>query len=314
MRIIEDPPRSPAVSLPPGAEPVPVLDRLARAVLRTLAYSDLFDYPLTAAEIARYLVGDSSGRAAVHEALAHDPVLLHLVERQGPFYFLPGRAALVAVRQARRADSLRLWRRAMRYSRLLRQFPFVRMIAVSGALAMQNVAGNPDIDLLVIVTPGRVWICRRLLILAVRAIRLRGDEICPNFILAADHLALPQQDLFTAHELAQMRPTAGYTVYRRMLDHNGWLRDHLPNAAPWPPRTADPAPLRIQRVAERVLGTRALDGWERWEMARLAGKLGGGADDEVACTPHQCKGHTGYYRRHFLARYAEHLDGLGLAL
>jgi hypothetical protein len=202
----------------------------------------------------------------------------------------------------------------VRYSRLLRRFPFVRMIAVSGALAMQNVAGNPDIDLLVIATPGRVWICRRLLILAVRAIRLRGDEICPNFILAADSLALAQEDIFTAHELAQMRPIAGYTVYRQMLDRNPWLAHHLPNATPWPTRKPDPPPTRLQRLTEWLLGSRLLDGWERWEMGRLAGKLGSGADDEVACTPSQCKGHTGRYRRHFFARYGERLATLRAAL
>jgi hypothetical protein len=317
MCTIQHPPLpEPDLSSAVGSDATPPIapTALARAILRTLIYADLFDYPLTSEEIAYYLMDCAATPAATARALRDDAHLARHIDRRDEFYFLRGREAVVSIRRERGAASARLWPRAARYTRLLRHFPFVRMLAVTGALAMDNIAGNPDIDLLVISTPGRVWICRRLLILAVRGIRLLGDEICPNFILAADSLALPQQDLFIAHELAQMRPAGGHGVYTEMLAANGWLRRYLPNARPWPAPTAAPdRPHPLQRAAERVLRARLLDRWERWELERLRRKLGADptGQGEVACTPSQCKGHTGHYRRNVLRRYDERRAALG---
>ncbi|HET7080559.1 MAG TPA: hypothetical protein VFM49_24250 [Chloroflexia bacterium] len=302
----------PPDTAPPVAAATPSV--LGRAILRTLIYADLFDYPLTCEEIAHYLMDCAATPAATARALHEDAYLVGHIDSRDGFYFLRGREAVVATRRKRAAASARLWPRAARYTRLLRHFPFVRMLAVTGALAMDNVAGNPDIDLLVISAPGRVWICRRLLILAVRGIRVFGDEICPNFILAADSLALPQQDLFIAHELAQMRPAGGHAVYAEMLAANGWLGRYLPNARPWPaPVARRDRPHPLQRLAERVLSARVLDGWERWELERLRRKLGADptGQGEVACTPSQCKGHTGHYRRNVLRRFDERRAALG---
>lgn len=286
---------------------------LAQAILCTLAYADLFDYPLTAAELAHYLIGQPATAQEVAEVLRGHPLLAGRVASSDGFFFLAGRDGLVATRRKRGAVSARLWRRARRYSALLGRLPFVRMVAVTGALAMDNAGANPDIDLLVVSRPGRVWICRRLLILAVRGIRLLGDEICPNFILAADSLGIADHDLFTAHELAQMRPVGGYAVYRRMLAQNGWLAAFLPNTQPWPAAGAESArPGPFARLAEALLGIRLLDRWEQWELARLQRKLGADPSGagEVACTPQQCKGHTGLYRQHVLRRYEERVAAL----
>jgi hypothetical protein len=307
--------RSRAPNLPVREIAAPESGRclLASAILRTLAYADLFDYPLTAPEITRYLIGCVATEEEVVAALTgHAGLAPRVAARDGAFC-LAGREAVFALRAERRAVSAPFWRRAQRYGALLGRFPFVRMVAVTGALAMENVAGNPDIDLLVIAEPGRVWICRRLLVLAVRAIRLRGDEICPNFVLASDHLALADRDLFTAHELAQMRPLTGYDVYQAMLAANDWATAFLPNAGPWPASGA-PAPGRAPRWTEAPLRAGALDRWERWELGRLARKLGAspGGEDEVACTPAQCKGHTGHYRARVLRRYEQRLAELDL--
>jgi hypothetical protein len=294
-------------------DPLPAARLLAAAIVQTLVYADLFDYPLTAPEIARYLIGYRADPAAVAHELATNPELRACVEQHNGFYYLAGRADLPEIRARRAATAARLWRRAARWTRLLRHCPFVEMIAVTGALAVDNVGAVPDIDLLLVCTPGRVWIARRLVVCAVRTIRLWGDEICPNFLLAADSLALAQQDLFTAHELAQMRPVAGYPVYNAMLAANPWMGRYLPNARPLPaPARPRPARSALQRLGERVLRSPWFDGWERWEMARMQRALGvpHGADDEIACTPQQCKGHTGRYRRQVLERFATRLAGV----
>ena len=307
-----------SVSAPaPASLAVPV----SASVLATLTYADLFDYPLSADEICRYQVGTRYYSDQIARALEADPHLVARIESDGQFYCLRGRSHIFPLRRKREAVSARIWKRAAIYTRWAARLPFVRMVAVTGALAMRNISGRPDIDLLVVARRGRVWICRRALILQVRVARLFGDDLCPNYVLSDSKLCLDQRDLFTAHELVQMVPAYGLPLYRRMLDLNRWAAAYLPCAfPPTAPATdargrAPQPPLSAPRLAiERALSARLLDGWERWEQRRLQAKLRPvlGHAAEVVCSPDQCKGHTGLHRRSVLVRYAQRMREHGL--
>src|SRR5689334_14464241 len=135
---------------------------LARAILHTLHYADLFDFPMTLAELTRYLIECRASEAEVARELAENPGLQAAVTHRGDDYYLAGRDGLPAVRRERAAASAALWRRARRYVQWVQWLPFVRMVAVTGALAMDNVGQRVDIDLLIVAAPGRIWVCRRL--------------------------------------------------------------------------------------------------------------------------------------------------------
>src|SRR4051794_5891166 len=130
---------------------------LAHAILQTLHYADLFDFPMTLDEITRYLIGRRAAPETVGRELACNPALQAAVGLAQGYYYLAGRAGLIAVRRERDAVSAALWRRTRRYVRVLQWFPFVRMVAITGALAMDNVGEWIDIDLLIAAAPGRVW-------------------------------------------------------------------------------------------------------------------------------------------------------------
>jgi hypothetical protein len=283
---------------------------LAQAILQTLHYADLFDFPMTLAEIQRYVIGCRADAAAETHELAHNPALRDRVEQTGTLYYLAGRGGLIAVRQERAAASVALWRRARHYIALLRWLPFVRMVAVTGALAMDNVGQRVDIDLLVAAAPGRVWICRRFLILGVRVVRLLGDELCPNYVVDVRHLEQTQQDLYIAHELLQMVPLAGYALYRAMLQANPWAGRYLPNATPRsapPPGRGTRLARGLQALVEAPLRLPLFGGWERAELARLQRQLAASrsANAEIVFSPTQCKGHLGAYRASVLDRFTQ---------
>jgi hypothetical protein len=193
---------------------------LAGSLLAAIVYADLFDYPLTLDELTHYQVGTTALPSEIRSSLASHPLVTSLVAEGGGYYFLKDRPELVRLRNGRAQASGRLWWRALRYSGWISRMPFVRMVAVTGALAVHNIGAVPDIDLLVVAQEGRVWICRRALILLVRVARLLGDDLCPNYVLAQSNLELDQRDFFTAHELAQymdstpttgcLRPTGGH--------------------------------------------------------------------------------------------------------
>jgi hypothetical protein len=286
---------------------------LERAIVHTLAYADVFDYPLTAAEVHRYLVGVAASPGAIRNALANGRVVPHLLTRRGRYYTLAGREGSVEIRQRRAALSAAYWRRAVHYGRVIAGLPFVRMVAVTGALAMDNLA-DEDIDYLVVTEPGRLWLCRAGVVGVVRLAGLRGVTLCPNYFLSEQALVLTERSLFTAHEVTQMVPLAGLETYARLRRLNRWTEAFLPNAD-GPPRrlgTVEPSARGVRGLAEAALRTRLGGTLESWEMRRKVRKLGArGADHvEAGFSPDWCKGHFGDHGQRTLDRYRERLFAL----
>jgi len=161
------------------------------AILRAIVYADVFDYPLTSGEIHHYLIGHPASASAIEERLARAGGLRERLGSISPFWFLPGREDLVSVRQEREAFARRLWPAACRYSQWIAAVPFVRMVALTGSLAMNNVSSpHDDIDLLIVTQHSRVWLARGLIALLVHLARRRGAYLCPNYILSERSLEL----------------------------------------------------------------------------------------------------------------------------
>src|SRR5579859_1112129 len=206
---------------------------LAEAIMQTVIYADIFDYPLTPSEIHRYLIGMRSSVAQVSTML-DSRTLRPLLSRQGAYITLQGRESIVALRQHRLEIAARLWPRASRYGRLLSRIPFVRMVAVTGTLAVDNVEAGDDIDVLIVTAVERLWLCRLLVIALVRLVATSGDVLCPNYFLSERALTLSEHTIYTAHELAQMVPLYGQRTYDRMRQLNNWTATLLPNATAAP--------------------------------------------------------------------------------
>ncbi len=169
---------------------------LRDAVLRSVAYADLFDFALRLPELHRYLIGVAATPAAVEAAArALDPD--RLIVRDG-MIVAAGREALLEERQRRRAIAARTWPVALRYARAVGSLPFVRMVAITGALAVGNATDGADIDLMVITERGRVWLSRAMTIAFVRHAATRGHELCPNTFLAESALTTITPDLYAA--------------------------------------------------------------------------------------------------------------------
>jgi hypothetical protein len=283
------------------------------ATVRAVAYADVFDYPLTADEVHRYLIGVHASRGMVGAVLASNKVLTHVLARTDRYYTLIGRESAVDTRRGRAPIAAEYWRRAVGSGRLIGNVPFVRMVAVTGALAMDNIADG-DIDYLVVTEPGRLWLCRALVVGVVRTAALRGTRLCPNYFLSEQALELTEQNLFTAHEVAQMVPLSGIEIYQRLRALNRWTDTYLPNAAGPPHRVAvvEARAHRTRQFVERTLRSGLGGRLERWEMRRKIRKLGlrGNGHAEAAFGPDWCKGHFGDHGQLTLSRYDERLRAL----
>lgn len=290
---------------------------LERAILRTLVYSDIFDYPLTRGEIARYLHGCPATPEIVQRALADDPTVSGFVESDADYFCLAGRRSILHMRRERAIDAARVWPRALRYGRWLARLPFVRMVALTGALAVENLSQRRDIDYLIVTEPGRLWSARASAIALVRLVKPAGDVICPNYLVSEHALLLEDRSLFTAHDLTQMIPISGLDVYARLRSVNTWTADYLPNAA-GPPRAVDAIASKagtvraaLERAGRMAVGAR----FERWEMTRKVRKFATAAasQPEAVFSSEVCKGHLDGHGRRVLSRFAERLNALGLS-
>ncbi len=297
----------------PTRGPHALADRgLARAIVEAVAYADLFDSPLREDELLRYLPGVAASPAAVRAALP-----AARVARRDGMITLAGREGLLQVRRRRERIADAMWREARRNGRRLSALPFVRMVAVTGALAMDNVEAGADIDLLVVARAGRVWTCRTFVTALARAASRRGPTLCPNYVIGEGSLVLTERSLYIARELAQMVPLHGLATYERLRADNRWVEDALPNAA-GPPRPVSDVPPRSRGRAgiERALGGRLGDRVERrlqaWQERRLRRKIAGGAlgSGEARFAADAFKGHFDGHGRRILDLLARRLAAL----
>jgi hypothetical protein len=289
------------------------LTSLETAILRTVAYADVFDYPLTEHEIHRFLIGIPANETEVRDTLVSGGLIPECLEVQGAYYVLAGRSAIIRVRDQRAQTAHTLWQVALHYARLIARIPFVRMVGVTGALAVDNPAEADDIDYLIITERGRLWLCRAMVIGLVKLARWRGHHLCPNFFLSEHALHIPDQSLFSAHELAQMIPVAGVDMYERMMHTNRWMMDILPNTNGQARRfdITSTNGSRIKAAAESLMRTPPGTWLERWEMRRKIEKLmrqrGEVPTIEVAFSADRCQGHFSRHGERTLNAYSERL-------
>jgi hypothetical protein len=289
-------------------------DELGQAVLRTLAYSDIFDFPLTLGEVQRYLIGRAATLEVLREALARLPQ----VDKDRDLYALRGRAGNFALRRRRSEIATKLWPQAHRFGRLIAALPFVRMVAVTGALASDNVEPGADVDYLIVTRPGRLWLVRGSVLALNRLGRFFGlrTELCPNYLLTTRELALHDRDLFTAQELVRMIPLSGIEIYAAMRAANSWADEFLPNAVDAPVATSTVGSLSLfKRALEAVLLLPPIAWLAQWEMKRQIAKFSceSQLNSETRFSADYCKGHFDGHKQATLAAFESRLRELGIA-
>jgi len=263
------------------------------SVLHTLAYADVFDYPLTAPEVYRYLTSPAATFEEVTSALSDKSRFSQV----GEFFTLTGREEIVETRKRRAEVARRLWPKAARYGRVIAQLPFVRMVAITGSLAMNNTDEGKDVDYMIVTAPNHLWTCRALALLVARIARLEDVTLCPNYLITTNALQLEERSLYVAHELAQMIPLAGLEIYGEICSLNHWIYDYLPHAF-----DAPDSPSALQEPAQRSAIQKGLEfilslpfgAWlEKWEMNRKIKRLSREQAHSVESyfSADVCKGH-----------------------
>jgi hypothetical protein len=285
---------------------------LVNAIFQAIAYADVFDYPLSTTEVHRYLVGLRATRDEVEKALGS----IQSLSRIDRYFTLREREALFDLRRRRERNAAKLWLQASRYGRAIANLPFIRMVAVTGSLAMRNVDENADIDYLIVTEPGRLWFCRAMVLFVGRVAAMRGIHLCPNYLITMRTLVFPDKNLYSAHEIAQMVPLSGLEVYHLLRKQNDWMLSFLPNAGGTPSQDhAYKSPIQRSLAhpwLEKVLRSAPFTFLERWEMDRKIRQLTQeqGSSPESEFSADICKGHAHLHQARIQVALRERLKSL----
>lgn len=201
--------------------------------LISVLYHDIFDYPLNSVELFKWKVGKKVVEFSQNRVR---------VETKLGYFFQKGRNNLVPKRLMREKVSKDKFEKARRVGDILTLLPSVKMVAVTGALAMNNSSKESDIDLMIIAEKGTLWVTRGVVWMLLKAFRFplripgdknEKDKLCLNIWLDSTDLAWSEKErnIFTAHEIAQVVPLVNKNgIYEKFLSKNSWIKDYWPNA------------------------------------------------------------------------------------
>jgi len=216
-----------------------MVEQIKLAVRKTLAYADIFSYPLTQDEIWRFLIWEEPEKLPSKNEFNEIFSTLKIKSEENYYYL--STAATIKERTKKELNSLPKIDHAKKVVQLLKKIPFIKLVGLSGTLAMNNSEINDDIDLFIVCQSNTVWLSRFLaiIILDLKGFRRKAgdrifkDKICLNLFMDENFLEIPKnkQNLYTAHEIVQLRPIFSKgNIFQQFLLNNIWFKQYLPNA------------------------------------------------------------------------------------
>ena len=307
---------------------------LKKAIIKTIVFFDLFDYPLTAPELWQYLWlpggGGNITEADIVPALAD---LAGIVEMRNGFYFPTGRQEIIDKRKLSRAWAEKKFRIARRLAGCLKYLAGVKMVAVVNSVVLGSVKQDSDIDLFIVTARGRLWLVRFIVTLFAQFLGIRrhgrhiSDRLCLSFYVTDDQLDLSAvrypTDPYFYYWLATLQPIYDDGCYDKFIAQNQWSLDRLPNFSA---KAIGPKILIRDNWFSKLFKT--IDGWcfysflgesqeqlarafQKRKMARNLSSLAGEPDSRVIITDTMLKFHESDRREEFRQRWE---DGYNLIL
>jgi hypothetical protein len=230
-------------------------------VLKTLLYEDIFNFPLYKKEIWSFLISDRKISSKKFELFLKDPRIYF--DEKTKLYGLKKNEKFYKSRIDKKNKSSKNEEIVNRAIYFLSKIPTIQMIGISGSMAQFSGNEDDDIDLFLLVEKNTVWISR---FFSVIFLKLNGiyrsdknykNKICLNMITDQYLLSLDRHDLYSAFEIAQLRPRLSRNhSYEKFISSNNWINKLLPNfdsSFNLIKISADPSPKYLQFIFEILL-------------------------------------------------------------
>jgi hypothetical protein len=83
---------------------------------------------------------------------------------------------------------------------------------------------------MVITSEGRLWIARTLLMLFKKIFLFNSYKyFCINYFITEKHLEIEEKNIFTATEIATIKPVFNSDLVNEFIAKNEWIKNYFPN-------------------------------------------------------------------------------------
>ncbi|GAB3904914.1 hypothetical protein [Mucilaginibacter boryungensis] len=205
------------------------MTEINKNILATLAYFDMFNYPLTRVEIFLFL--QQKYRQQDFDVALQYLVVSQAIYKFDNFYTLKNDHGLVDRRIMGNRKAAELMKTARRVSELLIRFPYVRGIAISGSLSKNYADDKSDIDLFIITAKNRLWIARTIMHAFKKLTFLINKQhyFCMNYYVDEQQMQITEKNIYTATEVVTLIPLQGDAIFDQFFAANAWTQEYLPN-------------------------------------------------------------------------------------
>ncbi len=207
------------------------MEELKKNILKTLLYYDIFSHPLRSDEIFSFLPRNSIAKQNITDFLKETALVdnVPFAEKDGYYYIKPA-ADNVTKRIEKEKYSQKMWKRAALVTHIIKRFPFVRAVMVTGSLSKNSSDRTSDLDFMLITANNRLWIARTLLMLFKKIFFLNSYKFfCINYYITEDNLEITERNIFTATEIATIKATYNSELTHEFIKQNNWVKDFFPN-------------------------------------------------------------------------------------
>lgn len=239
-----------------------MLTLMQKKILSTLAYFDIFSYPLTLNQIFSFLPADNITIDQL-QAQLDELIRIHSASFQNGYYFLGDRHSdMVSQRINNEQRASRLMTVARMITFFLKRVPFIRAVFITGSLSKHVAHGASDIDFMIVTEPNRLWVCKMILTGIRRTLLLNSKKyFCINLMLTENAFRFTEHNIFNAVEIVTTKALWNDTMLRKFRNENSWIGNIFPNSEHHYPFTPLPPGRQsiIQRWMEIVLNCFRLD-------------------------------------------------------
>ena len=258
------------------------MNTIRQDILKTLAYFDIFNYPLTKEDIRSFMLhpGNPSSFNETLSSLLFDSIIFKTNE----FYSLQNKPSLSEIRKQGNRRAEKQMAIAKRAANIICRFPYVKAVAVSGSLSKNFAEEKADRDFFIITEANRLWIARTFMHLFKKLTYLAGKQhwFCMNYYIDETALEIKEKNIFTAMEIVTLLPMQQTNSFQNFIKANNWANNYFPlkNNS-----TGKTIPIKkgwvvkfIEKIFNSSLGN-AADAWfmtltdKRWKKKTQHGKL-----------------------------------------
>ena len=190
------------------------MNDLPKSILQTLSYFDLFEMPLTSAEVFEYLYWPHREQPSLNEVQGGIDELVETgkVYKDEGFYSLSSEIKVwLKQKKSRQARAMEWLRDSKKWLTFLAAWPGVEAIAVCNNLSWFQAKETSDIDLFIITKPGQIWQTRFVLAAFLQLFKKRttpdsndSAKFCLSFFITSDQLdikkmMIDEEDIYLSY-------------------------------------------------------------------------------------------------------------------